>query len=163
MIGMVRILFVCLGNIIRSPLAEHLFIHLARQHGVGEGYLAESVGIGDYHLGESPDPRMRRVASEFGLNYDGRARQFSLADFDRFDLIIPMDLDNRDALFKLTRNQQDEKKIITLRTFDPQGRSSDGVPDPYYGGVEGFYNTYKVVERSCQGLLDALEAGEVDI
>lgn len=159
---MVRILFVCLGNIIRSPLAEHLFIHLARQHGVGEGYLAESAGMGDYHMGESPDPRMRRVASEFGLNYDGRARQFSLADFDRFDLIIPMDLDNRAALFKLTRNQQDEKKIITLRTFDPQGKPSDSVPDPYYGGGEGFYNTYEVVERSCQGLLNALEAGEVD-
>jgi protein-tyrosine phosphatase len=122
MIGMVRILFVCLGNIIRGPLAEHLFIHLARQHGVGEGYLVESAGMDDYHMGESPDLRMRGVASEFGLNYDGRARQFSLADFDRFDLIIPMDLDNRTALLKLTRNQQEEKKIITLRTFDPQGK-----------------------------------------
>jgi protein-tyrosine phosphatase len=159
---MVRILFVCLGNIIRSPLAEHIFIHLARQHGVGERYSTESAGMGSYHVGESPDPRMRRVASEFGLNYDGRARQFSPVDYDRFDLIIPMDLDNQADLFKLTRNQKDEKKIITLRTFDPQGGPSDGVPDPYYGGVDGFYDTYKVVERSCQGLLDALEAGEVE-
>ena len=159
---MARILFVCLGNIIRSPLAEHLFIHLARQYGVGDRYLVKSAGMADYHVGESPDPRMRRVATEYGLNYDGRARQFTQADFDRFDLIIPVDLNIQADLFQLTRDKNDEKKIFTLRTFDPYGEPSDNVPDPYYGGVEGFHNTYKIVERSCQGLLDALEAGEVD-
>lgn len=159
---MTRILFICLGNIIRSPLAEHLFNHLVRQQGLGDRYIAESAGMGGYHVGESPDPRMRRVAAEYGLNYDGRAYQFSQNDFDRFDLFIPMDLDNRAELLRLTRDEQDVRKIITMRTFDPQGKPSDGVPDPYYGGIEGFHDTYKVLERSCQGLLNALESGAID-
>lgn len=160
---MTRILFVCLGNIIRSPLAEHLFVHLANKRGVGDRYLVESAGITGYHIGESPDPRMRHVALEYGLNYDGRARQFSQADFDRFDLIIPMDLDNQAELYLLTRNEQDKKKISTMGSFDPKGKASDSVPDPYYGGTKGFYNTYKIIERSCQGLLDVLEADEFEI
>jgi protein-tyrosine phosphatase len=159
---MIRILFVCLGNIIRSPLAENLFLHLAHQKGVSDKYAVDSAGTAGYHVGESPDPRMRRVAVEYGLKYDGKARQFSQADFDRFDLIIPMDMSNRSDLLRFARNAQDEEKIFTMRTFDPLGNSTDGVPDPYYGGVDGFHTTYKIVERSCQGLLDALEKGNVD-
>jgi protein-tyrosine phosphatase len=159
----IRILFVCLGNIIRSPLAENIFAHLAQQSGVGEKYFVDSAGIDDYHIGESPDARMRQVARGYGLNYDGRARQFSRADFDRFDLIIPMDMNNKSDLLQLTRGPKDVGKIYTIRSFDPQGLSTDGVPDPYYGGVDGFHITYKIVERSCQGLLDALEAGELEI
>jgi protein-tyrosine phosphatase len=155
-------LFICLGNIIRSPLAEHLFNHLTNQQGAGNRYFAESAGLGGYHVGESPDPRMRKVAAEYGLHYDGRACQFSQSDFDRFDLIIPMDLENRTELLQLTRHERDEMKIITMRSFDTQGEPSDGVPDPYYGGIEGFHETYKILERSCQGLLNALESGEID-
>jgi protein-tyrosine phosphatase len=159
---MVRILFVCPGNLIRSPLAENLFLHLAQQKGVSDKYAVESAGTAGYHVGESPDPRMRRVAAEYGLKYDGKARQFSQADFDRFDLIIPMDLNNRSELLHLARDTQDEGKIFTMRTFDPLGNSTDGVPDPYYSGADGFHTTYRIVERSCQGLLEALETGNVD-
>jgi len=159
----IRILFVCLGNIIRSPLAQHVFVHLANQAGVGDKYLVDSAGTDNYHVGESPDSRMRRVASDYGLNYDGKARQFSNADFDRFDLIIAMDMNNKSDLLRMVRGFEDKNKIYTMRSFDPEGHSTDGVPDPYYGGVDGFHVTYKIVERSCRGLLNALETGELEI
>lgn len=160
---MIRILFVCHGNIIRSPLAEHLFSHLAQQKGVSDKYEVDSAGMIGYHVEESPDGRMRRVAAEYGLNYDGAARQFSRDDFDEFDLIVPMDQNNESDILHLSRNAEDEKKIFLMRTFDPQGGSTDGVPDPYYGGIDGFHNTYRIVERSCRGFLDALEAGDLDL
>lgn len=163
MVDKTRILFVCLGNIIRSPLAEHIFAHLTQQAGLADKYVVGSAGTDNYHVGESPDTRMRRVAREYGLNYDGRARQFSPEDFDRFDLIIPMDMNNKSDLLRLTRSPEDEEKIYTMRSFDPQSLPTDGVPDPYYGGVDGFRITYEIVARSCQGLLDALESGELKL
>ena len=91
-----RILFVCLGNIVRSPLAEHMFRHVAEEAGLSDKYELDSAGTSGYHVGERPDRRMRQVAAEFGLVYDGRARQFDRLDFERFDWIIPMDSSNRD-------------------------------------------------------------------
>ena len=110
-------------------------------------------------MGESPDRRMRQVAARRGFKYDGRARQFKQSDFDKFDLIIAMDTENRANLRRLARNTDDETKIHLMREFDPQGRPNDSVPDPYYGGIDGFEKVYDIVERSCQGLLDALEQG----
>lgn len=152
-----RICFVCLGNIVRSPLGENMFRHLAQQAGVGERYEVDSAGTGSWHVGEPPDRRMRQVAARRGFNYDGQARQFRQSDFDRFDLIIAMDTDNRANLRRLARNITDEAKIRLMREFDPQGGPNAPVPDPYYGGIDGFENVYDIVERSCQGLLDALE------
>jgi protein-tyrosine phosphatase len=156
-----RICFVCLGNIVRSPLAENLFIHLAEQSGVAHRYQVDSAGTSAYHVGERPDSRMRRVAAHNGLVYDGRARQFSRRDFQRFDLIIAMDTDNLRNLERMAPLQMDLEKIHLMRAFDPEGSPTASVPDPYYGGVSGFEETYKIVERSSQGLLDALERGEV--
>jgi protein-tyrosine phosphatase len=156
-----RILFVCLGNIIRSPLAEHMFAHLAEQAGVADKYQVDSAGTSAYHIGEQPDSRMRRVAAQNGLQYDGRAKQFRAEDFDRFDLIIPQDQENLQNLKWLVRGPKDEAKLFAMRTFDPKGGPEAGVPDPYYGGVDGFQITYEIVKRSCQGLLDALENGEL--
>jgi protein-tyrosine phosphatase len=161
MVEKTRILFVCLGNIIRSPLAEHIFAHLVHQADKGDKYSVDSAGTAGYHVGESPDARMRRVAREYGLAYDGKARQFSQSDFDRFDLIIAMDVNNKSDILRLAQSPEDESKIYTMRSFDPQGQSTDGVPDPYYGGIDGFHITYKIVERSCQGLMNSLEAGDV--
>jgi protein-tyrosine phosphatase len=158
-----RILFVCLGNIIRSPLGEHIFAHLAEQAGVAHKYETDSAGTSTYHIGEQPDSRMRRVAAKNGLTYTGRARQVTQADFDNFDLIIPMDSSNLTNLRYLARSEADESKLYTMRTFDPQGRPTDGVPDPYYGGIDGFQTTFEIVKRSCQGLLDALENGELEV
>ena len=163
MTGKTRILFVCLGNIIRSPLAEHMFAHQAKLAGVGDKFEVESAGTSSYHIGESPDTRMRSVASEYGLVYEGLARQFSPIDFERFDLIIAMDMSNKSDILNLASDPVDEAKVYTLRAFDPEGNSTDAVPDPYYSGVDGFHLTYKIVERSCQRLLAALESGDLEV
>lgn len=158
-----RILFVCLGNIIRSPLAEHMFAHLAKEAGLGDRYEVDSAGTSSYHIGDSPDSRMRQVAAEKGFRYNGRARQITQADFDKFDLIIPQDTTNLHNIKRLARGAEDEAKLFTMRTFDPQGNPQDNVPDPYYGGIDGFQVTFEIVKRSCQGLLDALESGELEL
>ena len=156
-----RILFVCMGNIIRSPLAEHMFNHLAAQAGVQDKYHVDSAGTSAYHIGEQPDSRMRRVAAQNGLDYSGSARQVKVEDFQRFDWIIPQDRENLRDLQWLARTPEEKSKLVTMRTFDPQGSPEDGVPDPYYGGIDGFQTTFEIVKRSCQGLLEALENGEL--
>lgn len=156
-----RILFVCLGNIVRSPLAENLFMHLARQAGLAERFEVDSAGTGSWHIGEQPDARMRHAAAQHGLTYSGRARRFDPADFKRFDLIIAMDGENRRDLLDMASSQAERDKVHLLREFDPQGGPTAEVSDPYYGGMEGFERVYQVIERSCRGLLRALEDGDV--
>jgi protein-tyrosine phosphatase len=155
-----RICFVCLGNIVRSPLAENLFVRLADQAGVAHKYQVDSAGTSAWQVGEAPDGRMRRVAARRGLIYGGRSRQFQPQDFERFDLVIAMDLENLNDLKHMARRNGNEQKIHLLREFDPNGGPRAGVPDPYYGGIDGFEETYDIVERSCQGLLQALERGD---
>ncbi len=157
----IRIMFVCLGNIVRSPLAEHMFRHLAEEAGLGEKYLVDSAGTSAYHVGDSPDRRMRRVAAQNGLEYTGRAKQFERGDFDQFDLVIAMDSDNRENLLHLTSSPERQAKVRMMREFDSMGGPTAPVPDPYYGGIGGFEEVYGIVERSCRGLLEALERGEV--
>ncbi len=153
-----RICFVCLGNIVRSPLAEHTFAYLAGQAGVAHKYEVDSAGTSAYHVGESPDPRMREVARGHGLIYDGRSRQFRRDDFSNFDLIIAMDTQNRRDLRSLAPSAEAGNKIRLMREFDLQSEPNDSVPDPYYGrGIEGFENVYQIVQRSCLGLLESLE------
>ncbi len=157
-----RILFVCLGNIVRSPLAEAMFAHLAQEAGLAEKYQVDSAGTASYHIGESPDERMRRVAASEGLVYDHRARQFSPEDFENFDLIVAMDEDNRADLLRQARTAEQRSKIRLLREFDAQADGDSSVPDPYYGGIDGFRDVYQIVERSCRALLDGLEEGRVE-
>ena len=153
----IRICFVCLGNIVRSPLAEHLFQHLAKKAGVAEKYVVDSAGTGTWHIGESPDGRMRRVAATHGLEYDGKSRQITRGDFDRFDLFLVMDGENYSTMMSLARSVEHKKKIHMLREFDPLGDAQSAVPDPYYSGIQGFEEVYQIVERSVTGLLDGLE------
>lgn len=152
-----RICFVCLGNIVRSPLAENLFLHLAEEAGVADNYQVDSAGTSAYHAGESPDSRMRKVARAHGLVYDGRSRQFRRHDFQKFDLIIAMDTQNQQDLIRMAPTVEDRDKIALMRSYDFQGEPNASVPDPYYGGVEGFEHVYDIVQRSCRGLLEALE------
>lgn len=154
-----RILFVCLGNIIRSPLAEHLFRREAERAGLNGKYEAASAGTGPWHEGESPDPRMRRTAARHGLVYDGAARQIRLSDFDKYDLIVAMDTENRRELRARARGVERARKVRLLRDFDPDSGPDASVPDPYYEGDEGFEETYTIVEAGVQGLLQELEAG----
>jgi protein-tyrosine phosphatase len=156
-----RICFVCLGNIVRSPLAEHMFNHLAAEIGVNGCYQVDSAGTGAWHAGEAPDGRMRRVAARYGLKYTGKARQFVRGDFEAFDWIIAMDTNNRDRLLDLADSPEKAAKVRLMREFDPQGGPNAIVPDPYYGGIEGFEEVFQIVKRSCRGLLAALEAGDL--
>lgn len=155
-----RVLFVCLGNIVRSPLAENMFIHLARQGGMGDKYEVDSAGTGGWHTGEHPDHRMRQVAARRGFEYDGAARQVRLEDFAEFDWIIAMDHSNYADLLRLAPDSESGKKVRMMREFDPRGGRDSAVPDPYYGGIDGFEHVYDIVERSCRGLLEAFENGE---
>lgn len=155
-----RLLFVCLGNIIRSPLAEQLFSDLARQAGATDKYTVGSAGTGDWHSGQSPDPRMVETAAKHGLTLGGTARQVRPNDLDDFDLILAMDESNRADLLELARTPAQHVKIRMLREFDPQRDDLD-VPDPWYGGQDDFEQTYQIIERSVRGLLEALERGEV--
>ena len=157
---MTRILFVCLGNIIRSPLAENLFRFQAEQAGVDGKYAVDSAGTAAYHIGESPDPRMQKTAESHGVINGGTARQVREQDFDEFDLIVAMDRSNGHDLTEIAGPPEKQAKIRLMREFDPEQNDPD-VPDPYYGGAEGFENTYQIVERSVSGLLEALEAGDI--
>lgn len=156
-----KILFVCLGNIVRSPLAENIFRQLAEQAEQGSRFRVDSAGTSSWHIGEPPDSRMRRVAAQHGLHYQGSARQVTRQDLANFDVIIAMDRDNRAVLFSLANGASQQEKIHLLREFDPHGQLNSEVPDPYYGGVDGFEETYRIVERSCQGLLEALQDGKL--
>jgi protein-tyrosine phosphatase len=117
----VSICFVCLANIVRSPLAEHLFLRQVQEAGVAQKYRAASAGTGSHYVGEPPDLRMRRVAARHGLNYNGRSRQFRAADFDQYDLILAMDSANYQDLNLLAPGRKQADKIRMLREFDPLG------------------------------------------
>lgn len=157
MIEKKRLCFVCLGNIVRSPLAEHMFLHLAKKAGVSDKYEVDSAGTGSWHIGESPDGRMRRVAAAHGLVYDGRSRQIRPSDFDHFDLFLVMDGENYADMMALALTPEQQRKIRMMREFDPQGDDRSAVPDPYYGSIQGFEEVYQIVERSVRGLLNVLE------
>ncbi len=152
-----KILFVCQGNIIRSPLAENLTRKMAEEMGLEGKYQLDSAGTSAYHVGEPPDRRMRQTAKKRGFNYTGRAKQFRRSDFDDYDLIIAMDKSNRAILETWAPTGEDLDKIRMMREFDPEGNAGQDVPDPYYGGIDGFDVTYEIVERSCRGFLEALE------
>ena len=152
----INVLFVCLGNIVRSPLAEHLFRKLADESPGLAGIEVDSAGTSTYHLGEAPDSRMRKTAAKHGLNYCGRARRVTAEDFGSFDLIIAMDQSNYTDLRALTNSPQDLNKLHLLREYDPDADNNLAVPDPYYGGLEGFERTYQIVQRSVEGLIQAI-------
>lgn len=154
-----RICFICQGNIIRSPLAENMFRYLVEERGLSGKYQLSSAGTSAYHVGEPPDRRMRQIAAKHGFRYSGQARQFWRQDLNDFDLIIVMDKNNRRIIESMTQDEGQLNRIHMMREFDPEGSAELDVPDPYYGGDEGFEETYQIVKRSCEGLLEALESG----
>jgi protein-tyrosine phosphatase len=150
-----RILFVCLGNICRSPLAEGIFRHLVQTEGLEERYLIDSAGTGGWHVGNPPDPRSAEVATRHGLELVGSARTVRPSDFEEFDLVVAMDRQNLRDLED--RGSGGPARLRLLREFDPEAGDDVDVPDPYYGGDDGFERVYRMVERSCRQLLDHLE------
>src|SRR3954468_2198324 len=151
----VRLLFVCLGNICRSPTAEGVMRRLVDRAGLEGAVEIESAGTGDWHVGSPPDARATAAARTRGIVLDGAARQVLPEDFERFDLLVAMDERNLRDLRALAPDGAAREKVVALRRFDPLAvRAGDlDVPDPYYGGDDGFEHVLDVVERACQGLL----------
>ena len=152
-----RILFVCMGNICRSPLAEGIFLSMLEKQGLADAFEVDSCGTGGWHAGELPDARARAVARKNGIELTSRARQIDPADFDRFDLIIVMDSDNHQNVLSLGC---EPGRVRLMRSFDPALTDNDAhnghVPDPYYGGDRGFDDVHDMLVRACEGLIAEL-------
>jgi len=149
-----KICFVCLGNICRSPTAEGIFQHLVNKRGLQNYFEIDSAGTSAYHIGESANSKSQHVANTHGITLHSRARQFQTDDLEYYDLILAMDQEN---LHNLKNMASDNHNIGLLRDFDPKPGNGE-VPDPYYGGPEGFENVFQIVKRSCERLLDKLES-----
>ncbi len=148
-----RVCFVCLGNICRSPTAEAVMAHRLEFDDLDVHVEVESAGTGSWHAGHPPDERARDEAVRRGIAMGGTARQFVADDFARFDLVLAMDSDNAAALCTLAPDDEARAKVHLLREFDPETHGDQDVPDPYFGGQEGFAHVFDMVERSITGLI----------
>ncbi len=152
----VAVSFVCMGNICRSPTAEAIMRHLVREAGLQGSIEVDSAGTGAWHVGEERDRRSRTMAHRRGMPIEGCARQFEREDFQRFDLVLALDQDNARDLRQLAPNDEARSKVYLLREFDPSAGKNAEVPDPYYGGPDGFEHVFDVCLSACHGLLDHL-------
>jgi protein-tyrosine phosphatase len=162
----VRLLFVCLGNICRSPTAEGVMRHVIEEAGMTGEVELDSAGTGSWHVGSAPDERATAAARGRGVTLAGEARQVRPADFEDFDLVLAMDRANLRDLVALAGGDAGGR-IRLLREFDPGvgGPSSSGgdldVPDPYYGASGGFEEVFDLVDAACRGLLEEIRAGRL--
>lgn len=152
----VRVLFVCLGNICRSPAAHGAFDRAVAEAGRSADFETDSCGTGSWHTGELADPRIRAVAKRHGVDLTHRARAFDPADFATFDLIFAMDRQNLADLLRLAPDEAARAKVRLFRTLDPARGSSDEVPDPYYGTERDFEEVWAMADRAARALLDEL-------
>ena len=153
----VAVTFVCMGNICRSPTAEAVMRHLVREAAFEEAIAVDSAGTGAWHVGEERDQRSRAVAKRRGMPITGLARQFVRADFGRFDLVLALDEENARELRRLAPTDEARAKIRLLRQFDASAAPGAEVPDPYYGGPEGFERVFDICLLACRGLLEHLK------
>lgn len=151
-----RICFVCLGNICRSPTAEGVFQQVVADAGLAEYFEIDSSGTSAYHVGEPANSKSQMVANEHGVKLHSKARQFQYSDLEYFDLLLAMDQTNLENMFLTDKRDKYNQKIALLRTFDPQANSRE-VPDPYYGGMQGFYDVFNIIRRSSEELLAQLK------
>ena len=150
-----RVLFICLGNICRSPAAEGVFLHLLEREGLQEEFDVDSAGTGSWHVGNRADPRMRSAAARRGIQLPSRARQLEPADLTRFDHILAMDEDNLSAIQAMARRHAVTARIAPI-TGHCRHLHSREVPDPYFGGADGFDRVLDLLEDACEGLLQDL-------
>lgn len=147
-------LFVCLGNICRSPMGEGALLHVLEERGMKSDFLVDSAGTSAYHVGEKADARMRATAQKHGVVLRSRARQVTHQDVETFDLILAMDKSNYRNLIELAHHHgHDGANVVLLRDFDDQAPGTD-VPDPYYGDADGFEEVYQIVMRCCHNLVN---------
>ena len=151
----IKVLFCCMGNICRSPLAHGHFEALVAEQGLNERIQVDSAGTHAYHIGKMPDPRSRETAQKYGLDLSSqRARQVNRADFDAFDYIIAMDRDNLAILNRHAGDRHGHKVRLFLE-YAPE-LAEEEVPDPYYGGPDGFEHVYRLVDAASRGLLASI-------
>lgn len=151
-----KLVFVCLGNICRSPTAEGIFIHKVKEAGLESYFYIDSAGTAAYHSGERADRRSQEAANKHGVHLPSIARRFEYADLEEFDLILAMDSNNLSNIIENDKRNRFLDKVKLMREFDPIPGDKN-VPDPYYGGEMGFENVYQMVERSCDALLAELK------
>lgn len=152
----IRLMFVCLGNICRSPLAEAAFRAEVQKAGLSDFFEIESSGTGEWHVGKQADQRMRETAQRYGMSLEKhRAQQFGAGHFGDFDYIFVMDKNNLHDVLFLDRKERHGNKVRLFREFDPQPQDYQ-VPDPYFGGRQGFENVFEIVQRTARRLLERL-------
>jgi len=152
---MIRVCFVCLGNICRSPTAEGVFRRLVEDAGLENAFEIDSAGTSGWHIGAPPDERSAMAARRLGYQLGGASRRFVVEDFDRFDHVIAMDHENFAELKGMARDSADVRRLSLLRSHDPDADGEE-VPDPYYGGGGGFDAVVKICVKGCAGLLATL-------
>ncbi len=152
----IRVQFVCLGNICRSPLAEGVFRHLVTEQGIASEFVIASSGTGAWHVGQAPDSRMQKTAYAKGVDISRqRARQFKSGDLEDFDHILAMDQSNLQNILRHDAHGEYTDKVHLFREYDPEPGDYD-VPDPYYGGDQGFETVFRIVDRTCRQFLDQI-------
>ncbi|WP_405554437.1 low molecular weight protein-tyrosine-phosphatase [Streptomyces sp. NBC_01171] len=151
-----RVCFVCTGNICRSPMAESVFRARVAEAGLDGLIEADSAGTGGWHEGDAADPRTVSVLDEHGYGTEHIARQFQPSWFGRLDLVIALDTGHLKALRRLAPTEEDARKVRLLRSYDPAAGADLDVPDPYYGGRDGFEECLEMVEAASAGLLDSV-------
>jgi protein-tyrosine phosphatase len=149
----IGVLFVCLGNICRSPLAEEVFRDFTKEQKKDHLFHIDSCGTANYHIGNPPDVRAVKTAFTHGLSLNHLGRQFKISDFDQFKYIIAMVKNNQIDLLNQAKPPQHQNQIHTFRKFDPMGDETLDVPDPYYGNITDFEKVYQIVKRSSENLL----------
>ena len=153
-----RILFVCLGNICRSPAAEGIFKEILNQHNLNDKYFIDSAGTSAHHAGEGADSRMIDEGRLRGFNLDSISRQFITSDFSNFDHIIVMDSQNQKRVLELASSDEERAKVTKMSLYCSSDFSRyDEVPDPYFGGPSGFKEVYDLLEDACSGLLKSFK------
>jgi protein-tyrosine phosphatase len=152
-VDVLRLCFVCLGNICRSPTAAGVMQHLVDGAGLTEKIEVDSAGTSAFHLGRQPDKRSVETAWRHGVELRGQARQFERADLDYFDYVLAMDHSNVSDLQVLSKDDRLRGKIHLLRSFDAEAPPGAEVPDPYHEGPRGFEDVFEICERACRGLL----------
>ncbi len=155
---MVRVCFVCLGNICRSPTAEGVMGALVRRAGLSHCIEVESAGTSAHHVGEGADRRSAKVAHRRGYTLTSRSQQFAAPDWERFDYVLAMDRSNLRSLQRLPGARSFSGTLALFRDFDPESPPGADIPDPYYGGPQGFDDVLDLCERGCSGLLEAIRA-----
>lgn len=153
----IAILFVCLGNICRSPAADGIFTQFTEKEGLKDNFIIDSCGFYGGHAGDLPDLRMRKAALNRGYRLEHRSRTIRPSDFDNFDLIFGMDASNLEDLREAAPTVEAEQKIIPMAALAVNHPGTEAVPDPYWSGADGFYLVLDILEDACSTLLEEIK------